>query len=182
MRLEIGKVYRFNYQRTTEKKWKDSDRILCTLTDKEKEKLISNTQEWAERIKENSYERFIQAQPLKILIGDLNKLEKNRKSGERKSDIYLKLEKDIEDIKKQLFPKRKYTVEQKARRSFVRYFAMDNIRFEKTGFMQAMYAGSTMTRNGHKIEKWVVFSPIKIPKEKFHSKYMIKVELKKWDK
>jgi hypothetical protein len=178
-KLEIGKIYRFNYQRTTPKHWKESDRLLCTLGYKEKEKVISNLIAFKEKIKNDFIDRYYATSDLRKLMRKLDKLESNRKPRERKSPEYIQLENTIEEIKKQLFPKRKYTAEQKAVRSFYRYFDNNNLRFEETGFMEAVYVGPTITRTGQQIDKWIVLSPIKIPKEQFNEKYMIKVRITK---
>lgn len=160
MQLEIGKIYKFDYESSSPKKEKKEkqDGVLCSVLPTERSKIIAHytNPEYVSYINNAFENRKETLSEYLSEVGTLKSISEARKANKirRKSDTEKDLEEKIKEMKGTLFKKKEDKKEIEDERLspilpyLYRYYNEDNMTFSEEGSIEAIFVNKIITQTG----------------------------------
>lgn len=160
MQLEIGKIYKFDYESSSPKKEKKEkqDGVLCSVLPTERSKIIAyyTNPEYISSIN-NAFDRRKETLSEYLSeVGNLKSISEARKANKirRKSDTEKDLEEKIKEMKGTLFKKKEDKKEISDEKVvhvlpyLYRYYNPDNMTISEDGNIEAIFVNKIITQTG----------------------------------
>lgn len=170
--MEIGKVYKFNYESQSKSKPKD-DPVKIILTEEKKASIIKEVQTYA-LAKEKEFEdltNLLMENKYFDNIKELERVDAERKARsararktEEQKELEIIIEGQYDGYIKKFTPDQDKANNKSITDLFIRAYSEANMELTEDGKIEAILISKSYTKAGHIAYKFIVFSPMTVEK------------------
>lgn len=161
MELEIGKIYRFGYQSSSDPKpISDKPKVKARIKDEVINRTVNYLVENQEMILDNEKAGKDYQKHITFLMKEMGEATDKKTKAMFKSDI-----ETLKNFYREQTKPTEHSDETKARNLFFRAYKPENMNFEEDG-ITAMFMGRSYTVNGKETYKWICLDEVSFDEEK----------------